>query len=914
MLNRPLFRRITVPCMVLGITLPLLMGVRAPLTNESFPEEIGRPQLRSTVIHDAVVYEAGTKIARSLHRPNFVAAHADPETMARQFLSNHAGVLSLEDPALADLDNYFTREGAAGTTVRFKQTHQGLPVLADDIAVTIDQTDRVIFAMNGYETKISLPSTVPALIGNDARQIALEYLGAAGPLAFDQTTLAVLPDGDHSRLVYQVKIVPRTGPHGDWEVLVDAQTGEIVRVLNKAVHVDGSGLTWDPDPLSSAGVSYGGSYQDNSDATNAALDAERAAVTVLDITDIGGGTYKLAGPYAVITDSESPFNGLFTQGSTTFNYDRSDDEFEAVLCYYHIDHTMRFINETLLVSVAPIQYSGGARFDPHGLSGDDNSHYLSSTGEVAFGEGGVDDSEDADVVIHELGHAIHDWLTGGNLSQVDGLSEGVGDYVAQSYSRSLGQWTTSDAEYNWVFNWDGHNPYWAGRITNYSATYPGGLVNQVHTDGQIWATCLMSIWNQIGREQLDRAVYEGLAMTNGSSSQNDAAQAVLNAATALGYPSGDITAIFNGFTNTGYTVSAPFASLVAEEPVFTSAGSNGAADPGETVSFKLDVTNSGSVGATAVSAVLSSSTPGVIIVQGSSAYPNLGSGASGTNVTDYTISLPAGHTCGDPVDLSLLIDYNDGAPNSTTGNSVMGTGVVLGVSQSVSPGLSIPDNNSTGITSTMTVSGTGGTVTANLNVDLNITHTWIGDLIVTLESPSGTQVILHNRTGSSADNIVGNYPGSLTPAQPLSAMIGDPLDGDWKMHVSDNAGADLGTLNSWGINDASGYDCDDISTDIAESESFPIRFALNAAQPNPFRPATMIHFAVPGHGADVALEVFDVRGRHVKTLVDGFRSPGEHVVTWNGANESGRTVAAGLYFYRLRGPGFEQTRKVTFLK
>ena len=49
---------------------------------------------------------------------------------------------------------------------------------------------------------------------------------------------------------------------------------------------------------------------------------------------------------------------------------------------------------------------------------------------INFGEGGVDDAEDADVILHELGHGIHDWITNGSLSQVDGLSEGMADYWA----------------------------------------------------------------------------------------------------------------------------------------------------------------------------------------------------------------------------------------------------------------------------------------------------------------------------------------------------------------------------------------------------------------------------------------------------------------------------------------------------
>lgn len=69
---------------------------------------------------------------------------------------------------------------------------------------------------------------------------------------------------------------------------------------------------------------------------------------------------------------------------------------------------------------------------------------------------GVDDAEDADVILHELGHGIHDFLTVGHLSQIEGLSEGIGDYIAMSYSRSKGllkKEPIKSKEYDWVFKW-----------------------------------------------------------------------------------------------------------------------------------------------------------------------------------------------------------------------------------------------------------------------------------------------------------------------------------------------------------------------------------------------------------------------------------------------------------------------------
>jgi subtilisin-like proprotein convertase family protein len=84
-----------------------------------------------------------------------------------------------------------------------------------------------------------------------------------------------------------------------------------------------------------------------------------------------------------------------------------------------------------------------------------------------------------------------------------------------------------------------------------------------------------------------------------------------------------------------------------------------------------------------------------------------------------------------------------------------------------------------------------------VTVSVDITHTYTGDLLITLFSPSGTAVVLHNRTGAGTDNIVGTYGNGLTPAEPLSILSGEPADGKWRLEVADLAGGDTGSLNSW---------------------------------------------------------------------------------------------------------------------
>jgi len=91
-------------------------------------------------------------------------------------------------------------------------------------------------------------------------------------------------------------------------------------------------------------------------------------------------------------------------------------------------------------------------------------------------------------------------------------------------------------------------------------------------------------------------------------------------------------------------------------------------------------------------------------------------------------------------------------------------------------------------------------------------------------------------------------------------------------------------------------------------------FVLGQNAPNPFNPATEISFVVPDGGASMSLQVYDVSGKLVRTLVDGFQPAGAHTVGWYGKNDQGRRVSSGTYFYQLTAPSFSEIRKMVLLK
>jgi zinc metalloprotease ZmpB len=473
------------------------------------------------------------------------------------------------------------RKTQAGETLRFQQLKNGVAVFDAEILIHFSPDGEISYTDSTYDAAASDINTAPAINKENALSISNQALQVKSNIAFQECKLFVYNKLDTTKLVYRI-LTDISTKAGSWETIVDAQTGAVISTKDVAYYysknhektkmaappvamaplalVSGTGMVFNPDPLSQAGVLYGATgYTDGSDATTTQMNNARVSVTLPEI-DLTAGVYKLKSTYAEIKDNFAPNKGLFTQATSDFNFNRNQDGFEAVTAFYHIDKSMRYINQTLGIPCTPYQAANGGVvfFDPSAYTGTeaqmDQSSY--SNGALRFGEGYVDDAEDADVILHELGHGIHDWITGGGLSQVNGLSEGCGDYWAVSYSRSLNQWASTTPQYDWVFSWDGHNPFWPGRITNYDAVYPGGLINQIHTDGQIWATALMKIWDGIGREKTDKAFLNGLDLTVSSTNQQNAAIAVRTAARNMNYPCADIAVMTEKFTEAGYTMPA----------------------------------------------------------------------------------------------------------------------------------------------------------------------------------------------------------------------------------------------------------------------------------------------------------------------------------------------------------------------
>lgn len=85
------------------------------------------------------------------------------------------------------------------------------------------------------------------------------------------------------------------------------------------------------------------------------------------------------------------------------------------------------------------------------------------------------------------------------------------------------------------------------------------------------------------------------------------------------------------------------------------------------------------------------------------------------------------------------------------------------------------------------------------------------------------------------------------------------------------------------------------------------------ASPNPFNPMTQFQFGLTKAG-DVSVDIYDLRGRHVINVQNGFLSAGHHTVEWQGRDSAGRSVSSGVYFVRLLGEGFQLKQKILLVR
>jgi len=467
--------------------------------------------------------------------------------------------------AAEDLELIRVRESLLGFHHVYQQKINGIPVDRAEFIVSVSKQDDRVYQVfnNTYPVKVAPTQNKAGINLETAFDIAWNHLRAQSELGgAPRSRLVYTPEGESFRLNYVIDLVLEA-PDGAWSVRVDAATGAIAsvedtRLIRKiteetltaterlaavtgpatdrraaferftAQHLAheqivaagalaaGTGVVFDPDPRTT--------LNDNSLADGSPAGDFAAAYVVRNLDDLtfSGGVYRLTGPYVDILNFESPNTAPSTTVDGNWTAQRGNNAFNDAMTYFHLDQNQRYMQSLGFTGATGIQ-EGPIQTDSDGLSGADNSHFIPGSNRMAFGHGCVDDNEDADVILHEYGHAIqHDISTNWFGGDTGAMGEGFGDYWAASYSYVQPNGDTFFPD--WVYTWDGHgtsNACWPGRILNatgaqyvHSTTYgahssiPGGYVSD-----ELWSTPLFQALRTLmdqgyTRDSVDQIVLE----------------------------------------------------------------------------------------------------------------------------------------------------------------------------------------------------------------------------------------------------------------------------------------------------------------------------------------------------------------------------------------------------------------------
>jgi len=409
------------------------------------------------------------------------------------------------------------RESLIGWHVRFDQRVAGRRVHGTEVAVHVRRApDGMRVFLVRSEVAPRLTPAAPSGSDAQASDLALELAATLGLHhgTVDGLEQVVLQDGRSAR-----SIEVRGARPARLLRLVVADDGSLADTQELLKHADGTGWVFEPSPVASTGDF---TLSDQANADSAALTAARTQVTLLGLD----GSGKLSGPYV------NAYNSLTSRAvvpSLAFDYTRSNDFFEEVMAYHHIDRAARRLHSLGFTQVMnwpiSVQVNGKQQ---------DNSWYDTKKNMIMFGTGGVDDAEDADVILHEYGHVIlWDQVPGfGAGYQAGAIDEGFGDFHAVM-AHSLGPAIKSDPAC--VAPWDAtsYSPPPCLRRTDTNKHFPEFFENDIHHDGEMWSSALFEASATMGPLETLRLVVEANFLLSPTATFQQASDAVRQTETAI---------------------------------------------------------------------------------------------------------------------------------------------------------------------------------------------------------------------------------------------------------------------------------------------------------------------------------------------------------------------------------------------
>jgi len=420
------------------------------------------------------------------------------------FLEEHASLFGLEGvlPSLAHDATYL---GACSKHVVFTQKIHQKKVRRGWVSVHLDPTNRVYLVKNRAVPLRLWPSPANerAISEEDAAKKAKRSLSK--DVIVHDVQRMWFPEEDRLEPVFRVRL-RRLRPREWWRVIVHARTGKILHKYDNVANARPRAWVFDPNPVVTLG--------DHTALLGTGRRLRQPPPECYrEVRLLGLGPSGRLEGQRVSTKLTDPLRRIKAKNGD-FRVHSHQVGFDEVMAYYHLDAAIRYLRSLGYRGRRAI-FKRTLLVDANGTR-QDNAWYDPATRSLVFGTGGIDSAEDAELILHEFGHAMQDAICPefGQSDQAAAMGEGFGDYFAASYFEAK---KTERRYHPTVMSWNGllygldseFDPPCVRRLDS-DRTFAGFEpdAEYPHDNGEIWAAALWDVRRRLGRDRADRIIIE----------------------------------------------------------------------------------------------------------------------------------------------------------------------------------------------------------------------------------------------------------------------------------------------------------------------------------------------------------------------------------------------------------------------
>jgi len=709
----------------------------------------------------------GLNVGKLKSQYNAVVARTGAAAMAH---ARHAQLLGLDAESQLVLKSRHSDHGVRNH--RYQQTFRGIPVFGEQVIVSEDANGnvRALFGRMTTDLARELPATRARLDKLQALAIG-KRAGLGNRIAALVTRnekseqMIFIDDSGRAHMAYVVSFFADAAKGGSPTrpfVIVDANSGRVLK-------------QWDNLQHALVGTGPGGNQKTGQYEYG---------------TDFGYNDVAQSGSSCTMNNANVKTVNLNhgTSGSTAYSYTCPRNTVKTINGAYSPLNDAHYFGGVVYsmyndyVGSAPLTFQLSMRV--HYSNSYENAFWDGSA--MTFGDGATRfyPLVSLDVSSHEVSHGYTEQQSGLIYSgQPGGINEAYSDIAgeaAEYFMRGTNDFLIGAQ----IFKGTGalrymDDPTRDGRSIGHASNYTSGM--DVHHSSGVYNRAFYLLAHTTGWNT--KTAFQAFARANrdywtSSTNFNQGACGVETAATDLGLAKADVTTAFSTVGVSCGTTTPPGGGVLSNGVPAT--GISGAT--GSDQIWTLDVP----AGASNLKFVSSGGSGDADL------YVKFGSAPTTTSYACKSEGSTNAETCTIATAQAgkyyvLLRGYSAFSGLSLTGSYTAGGG---GGTQTYGNTTDYAISDNATVDSPITVSGRSGNAPSNASVTVAIVHTYIGDLKVDLVAPDGSLYNIHNRTGSSTDNI------NKTVTLNLST---EALNGTWKLRVNDNANADVGKIDSWSV-------------------------------------------------------------------------------------------------------------------